>query len=270
MSDCYAPCLSRSLTNRTSPASTKGFVVNHSHMKALVDPSFTELMRPRRSLFTSLYQRRWYLTTVIAIYLWISAHPSASLAAWPWHMTLYNYHWPQMGSSALAMVDEMKSLPPASRDSKDCPLEIRYVLEFRVLPCDYSPARVDGLGKFWVIVKNRDTRYHLRGEETKVPTSLYAVDPFAMPDINGSVSALDIHIVTSGRTRIEMIGSYIAISISSLFKRVISCPVPPYNSSKWILWLEFEPYLGILQVKMSGLCRHLQTEARERRNVLEL
>jgi hypothetical protein len=50
---------SKPLTNRTSPASTKGFVVNHSHMKALVDPSLTELMRPRRSLFTSSYWCGW-------------------------------------------------------------------------------------------------------------------------------------------------------------------------------------------------------------------
>lgn len=42
------------LTNRASPASTNGFVVNHSHMKALVDPSLTELINPRMSLFTVL------------------------------------------------------------------------------------------------------------------------------------------------------------------------------------------------------------------------
>ena len=41
-------------TNRTSPESLNGFVVNHSHMNALVDPSLTESMRPRMSLFTML------------------------------------------------------------------------------------------------------------------------------------------------------------------------------------------------------------------------
>ena len=34
------------LTKRTSPRSSHGFVVNHSHMKALVDPSLTEATRP--------------------------------------------------------------------------------------------------------------------------------------------------------------------------------------------------------------------------------
>ena len=33
------------LTKRTSPRSNHGFVVNHSHMKALVEPSFTEATR---------------------------------------------------------------------------------------------------------------------------------------------------------------------------------------------------------------------------------
>ena len=40
-------------TNRHSPASTKGLVVNHSHMNALVVPSFTESIRPRMSLLTA-------------------------------------------------------------------------------------------------------------------------------------------------------------------------------------------------------------------------
>ena len=40
------------LTKRTSPASTNGLVVNHSHMNALVELSFTESMSPRMSLFT--------------------------------------------------------------------------------------------------------------------------------------------------------------------------------------------------------------------------
>ena len=40
-------------TKRASPASMNGFEVNHSHMNALVDPSFTEFMRPRMSLFTT-------------------------------------------------------------------------------------------------------------------------------------------------------------------------------------------------------------------------
>jgi hypothetical protein len=39
-------------TKRTSPESSHGFVVNHSHMKALVEPSLTELIRPLMSLFT--------------------------------------------------------------------------------------------------------------------------------------------------------------------------------------------------------------------------
>lgn len=39
-------------TKRTSPASAKGLVVNHSHMNALVDPSLTESISPRMSLLT--------------------------------------------------------------------------------------------------------------------------------------------------------------------------------------------------------------------------
>lgn len=39
-------------TKRASPESTKGFVVNHSHMKALVDSSLTELSSPWMSLLT--------------------------------------------------------------------------------------------------------------------------------------------------------------------------------------------------------------------------
>ena len=42
----------KGLTNRHSCTSANGFVVNHSHMKALVDPSFTEFNKPRMSLFT--------------------------------------------------------------------------------------------------------------------------------------------------------------------------------------------------------------------------
>lgn len=42
------------LTKRTSPASTNGLVVNHSHMNALVELSFTESMSPRMSLFTDI------------------------------------------------------------------------------------------------------------------------------------------------------------------------------------------------------------------------
>ena len=41
-------------TKRHSPASTKGLVVNHSHMKALVEPSFTEATSPCISLFTNI------------------------------------------------------------------------------------------------------------------------------------------------------------------------------------------------------------------------
>lgn len=40
------------LTKRHSPASANGFVVNHSHMNALVVPSFTLSMSPRMSLLT--------------------------------------------------------------------------------------------------------------------------------------------------------------------------------------------------------------------------
>lgn len=43
----------RALTNRTSPASAHSFVVNHSHMNTLVEPSFTEVTRPWMSLFTA-------------------------------------------------------------------------------------------------------------------------------------------------------------------------------------------------------------------------
>lgn len=39
-------------TKRTSPESSHGFVVNHSHMKALVEPSLTESISPLMSLFT--------------------------------------------------------------------------------------------------------------------------------------------------------------------------------------------------------------------------
>lgn len=39
-------------TNRTSPLSAHGFVVNHSHIKALVEPSFTEATRPWISFLT--------------------------------------------------------------------------------------------------------------------------------------------------------------------------------------------------------------------------
>lgn len=39
-------------TKRTSPESANGFVVNHSHMNALVELSFTDAMRPWMSLFT--------------------------------------------------------------------------------------------------------------------------------------------------------------------------------------------------------------------------
>ena len=52
-SDDSTPYLYKPLTKRTSPVSTKGLVVNHSHMKALVEWSLTESIRPRRSLFTS-------------------------------------------------------------------------------------------------------------------------------------------------------------------------------------------------------------------------
>ena len=41
-------------TKRTSPESSHGLVVNHSHMKALVEPSLTESMRPLISLFTGV------------------------------------------------------------------------------------------------------------------------------------------------------------------------------------------------------------------------
>lgn len=40
-------------TKRHSPLSLNGLVVNHSHMNALVLPSFTESIRPRMSLFTT-------------------------------------------------------------------------------------------------------------------------------------------------------------------------------------------------------------------------
>lgn len=40
------------LTKRALPSSTKGLVVKCSHMKALVDPSSTEAMRPCMSLLT--------------------------------------------------------------------------------------------------------------------------------------------------------------------------------------------------------------------------
>ena len=40
-------------TKRHSPASANGLVVNHSHMNALVDPSFTESIKPRMSLLTA-------------------------------------------------------------------------------------------------------------------------------------------------------------------------------------------------------------------------
>ena len=43
-------------TKRTSPESSHGFVVNHSHMKALVEPSLTESMRPLMSLFTGMVE----------------------------------------------------------------------------------------------------------------------------------------------------------------------------------------------------------------------
>lgn len=42
----------RGRTKRMAPVSRKGFVVNHSHMKALVLPSLTEAMSPWMSLFT--------------------------------------------------------------------------------------------------------------------------------------------------------------------------------------------------------------------------
>ena len=41
-------------TKRTSPESSHGLVVNHSHMKALVEPSLTDSMRPLISLFTGV------------------------------------------------------------------------------------------------------------------------------------------------------------------------------------------------------------------------
>lgn len=40
-------------TKRHSPLSLNGLVVNHSHMNALVLPSFTESISPRMSLFTT-------------------------------------------------------------------------------------------------------------------------------------------------------------------------------------------------------------------------
>lgn len=40
-------------TKRHSPLSLNGLVVNHSHMNALVLPSFTEAISPRMSLFTT-------------------------------------------------------------------------------------------------------------------------------------------------------------------------------------------------------------------------
>lgn len=40
------------LTKRTSPRSNHGFVVNHSHMNALVEPSFTDVTRLWMSLLT--------------------------------------------------------------------------------------------------------------------------------------------------------------------------------------------------------------------------
>lgn len=57
-------------TKRASPASTNGLVVNHSHMNALVVPSFTESIRPRISLLTEgiyvscreVHRNRWRLT----------------------------------------------------------------------------------------------------------------------------------------------------------------------------------------------------------------
>jgi hypothetical protein len=40
-------------TKRHSPASANGLVVNHSHMNALVEPSFTESINPRMSSLTA-------------------------------------------------------------------------------------------------------------------------------------------------------------------------------------------------------------------------
>lgn len=50
-------------------------------------------------------------------------------------------------------------------------------------------ALFNGVSEF---LGDEDTPHHFRGEDTNVPTSLYAVDPFAMPDINGSVRALTV------------------------------------------------------------------------------
>lgn len=59
--DLWIPVLNKvkkkvsSLTNLTSPESSQGLVVNHSHMNAEVEPSLTDLIRPLMSPLTRGY-----------------------------------------------------------------------------------------------------------------------------------------------------------------------------------------------------------------------
>lgn len=134
-------------TKRHSPASANGLVVNHSHMNALVDPSFTELIKPRMSWLTGTGPET--VGTWGRVARTLKAEVLGGPALLQRHHVRHNLAAAVPNDkhrSAVPRLDKgrRRGLPAISRDSERRSPEIRYLLVRRVPGAsDHSPATQD-------------------------------------------------------------------------------------------------------------------------------
>lgn len=129
------------LTKRTSPASTNGLVVNHSHIKALVEPSFTELIRPRMSLFTARLKYPSLKVQCFDVHNHLGTWDPrwATLVEDPWHRPSSGFHYPHSEIMFHNGDDVTFHLPAIARNTNSGILQIRNGLKLGIFSSDDCP-----------------------------------------------------------------------------------------------------------------------------------